>query len=318
MFEIPNNLGEQFLIVLEKGLKYTIIRRDEKIYIYPRSEDEHYKPIIEIPSMIELERALGDYILATRSFYSDKKYLLLPYHDANYFLGRLIYNTCNDDAVNFIEYIDRRTCFINDPTFIEYDEKTLLKEYNGTSFYAKRVVDSPGLESYHCIVFSMNYNAKDFELPLVRYGIDTDGTCYLYAVQVGRKRDYDSTSREFRNIVNQVNACSNKYRNVSPSFVLAFALFLNMCTKYGITDIKVPDYLFNRYRGYYKGQTEVKSDEILKRILDSFSVLINRMEYQIEGFEITSYPNDIDSYTHIKINKMKAKNLLLKEILEEK
>lgn len=56
-----------------------------------------------------------------------------------------------------------------------------------------------------------------------------------------------------------------------------------------------------RYKHYYKAQGTMRSDEILERILDNFLILLKRMEWQFPFFEIESYPNEIDSYTHVKL-----------------
>ena len=72
-----------------------------------------------------------------------------------------------------------------------------------------------------------------------------------------------------------------------------------------VTKIVVPDFLYGRYRKYYGASSEKKSNMILERILNNFIRLMQRMEMQVDNFYIEAYPNEIDSYTHIIINKEK-------------
>ena len=54
---------------------------------------------------------------------------------------------------------------------------------------------------------------------------------------------------------------------------------------------------------------------MLNRILDNFVTLLQRMEYEINDFNITSYLEEIDSYTHIKLGNLTSKNNLVRSII---
>ena len=149
-----------------------------------------------------------------------------------------------------------------------------------------------------------------------RVGVCID-TCHLFAIQFGRGREYDTSIEEYKNIVNKVNSGVKKFRNVSPSFVLSFSLFLKLLQNENIKEIMVPSFLFARYRNYYKATTIKQSNLLLNRILDNFVLLMQRMEYEIDGFEIWSYLEEFDSYTHIKLNELDSKNKLVRNIVKK-
>ena len=160
----------------------------------------------------------------------------------------------------------------------------------------------------------MECGGKTFELPLVRYFIQND-ICYIYTVQMGKDRNFNYQDSIYKETINKLNSGLKEYRNVPPNFVLSLALFLKMLNDNNISNIIVPDYLFGRYRKYLKAKTEVQSDVILQRILNNFMNLLCRMDLQIDGFDITAYPGDVDSYMRIKVGSMNSKNEFLNELL---
>ena len=69
---------------------------------------------------------------------------------------------------------------------------------------------------------------------------------------------------------------------------------------------------------YLGANTVVRSDAILERILNNYMNLLCRMDNQIDGFEIQTYPNEVDSFMRIKINQLNSKNEMLNEILNQR
>lgn len=144
-----------------------------------------------------------------------------------------------------------------------------------------------------------------------KYNIEIDGNnvCHLFTVQFGRYRNFNVQDKDYKDTINRINKGVKKYRNVSPSFVLTLRLFLDLLRKRNVEKIVIPDFLFSRYKNYYKASTTGRSDSILARILGGFLTLMQRMEYQFDDVEIEYYPNEIDSYTHISLNDEKKKEL---------
>ncbi len=301
MFQMPENILEFFFQEIHKYGKYEIVTEDSVIKIKTDLDHEYYKPVIVITDLEALKTALINYVRALNEFYL-KHNNLEHYHNLSFFMNHLFLNMTYSDAQDLTSYIEKRTTFFSNTHFQEYQKPTLLLREGGVEYYVQYAIDAPGLEAPFKLLFSMKIGDVFYPLPLVRYAFDENNVCHLFSVQFGRGRKYAVEEDTYKKTVNKINSGVNKYRNVSPGFVLSFKLFLFLLEQYNVSKIKVPDFLFCRYKNYFGAQTTVKSDAILTRILDGFLLLIQRMEYQFSGFEITAYPNDIDSYTHIKLN----------------
>ncbi len=300
MFEIPENILEFFFQQIQKYGKYKIVQEDGIVKIKTDIDHEYYKPVIIIKDLKELENALINYAHALNSFYAGANNLE-SYQNLSFFMNHLFFNMTYSDASDLISHIEKRTEFLGDTHFQEYKNPTLFFKDGDIEYYVQNVVEAPGLEAPFKLIFSMKVDGVFYPLPLVRYAFDKNNVCHLFAVQFGRGRLYNVDDEIYKKVVNKINSGVNKYRNVSPSFVLSFRLFLQLLGKYNISEIKVPDFLFGRYKNYFGAATTVRSNAILTRILDNFLLLIQRIEYQFTGFEVTAYPNDVDSYTHIKL-----------------
>ena len=90
-----------------------------------------------------------------------------------------------------------------------------------------------------------------------------------------------------------------------------------MLQEYNVKEIMVPSFLFARYKHYHKARTVTQSNQILERILNKFILLMQRMEYELDGFNIFCYAEEFDSYTHIKLNELNSKNKLVRSILKK-
>lgn len=307
-----NDLVTYFLkCIADKG-KYQIRKDNDLIIISPRKEQEYYKPQIIVRDINRLHVSLKQYIVALNKFYYQNG-KLEHYHDLSFFFNILLFNMSNTDAQDLERYINRCTLMFKEDILHEFVNKINIVNIENCNFYAQRVVENPGLETPFCMLFAMRRNNKNYELPLIRYTIDND-TCYIYAVQMGRGRTFNYQDLEYKSTINKVNQGLKKYRDIPPNFVLSLALFIKILDNYNISNIIIPDYLFGRYRKYIGSNTIVKSDEILQRILNNFFSLLCRMDMQIEGFDILTYPNDFDSFMRIKLNNLNSENKMLKQI----
>ena len=95
-------------------------------------------------------------------------------------------------------------------------------------------------------------------------------------------------------------------------------MFLKILNDHNIKNIVVPDFLFNRYKKYYRANTTSKSNEILSRMFNNITTLIKRIDDQIDGFNIKTYPLDVDSYYHIEISNLESNNKMLNKLLNNK
>lgn len=294
------NIIDYFFKVLETSESCTISRNESQILIKPRSEKEYYEPTIVIRDIHQLEETLTNYLKECKSFYI--KNGKNPTHERFYFLYNMLTNMNADDTNDLVKYINKRIAFFKDDTFAEYKEKTLIHQTSEAEFYVKRTLNFEGQETPFSLEFSMKVNGEMFDLPRISYAFDENNICHIYTIQFGRHRIPDIQNKSYKSAVNNINSGVHKYRNVSPSFVLAFRLFLDLLKERDINKILIPDFLCFRYKRYFRAKTVTKSDVILTRILDQFLLLCQRMEYQFPFFNIFLYANELDSYTHINLD----------------
>lgn len=302
MLKMPEDIVKFFFDEIKLKGKYEVIITDKQAKILPPDYQAYYKPVILVKDIDDLRVSLINYYIALNNYYRNKD-SLKEYHTLSFFFNNLLFNMNNTDAEDLSSYIDKRTAFLKDETFNEYDKVTPIGEFNGDLICVERVLEEPGLETPYVLEFTIEHDNQIYQLPLIRCAIDNDNVCHLFAVQFGRYRNFAVKEREYKSIVNKINKGVKKYRNVSPGFVLTLRLFLDLLKKHNIKRIVIPDFLFCRYKNYYKATTTGKSDAILTRILDHFLTLIERMEYQFEDVNVDYYPNEIDAYTHITLEK---------------
>ena len=317
VFELPNDIVSYFFkSIIEKG-KYKVEVLEDRVFIKSREEQEYYKPVIIVKDLERLNDSLINYVNTLNTFYQDKEDNLEQYHDLTYFFNKLLFNMTNEDASDLASYIDRCSLTFKKDPLESYEEKKMVAQMDNSKFYAQRILESPGLETPYYMLFQMENNGKTYELPIVRYTNPTEDTCMIYAVQMGRGRNYNYQDPEYKNVINKLNSGLKEYRNVPPNFVLSLSLFLKMLSEHNIHNIMIPDYLFGRYKKYLGANTTGRSDAILERILNRYMDLLCRMDNQIEGFDIQTYPNELDSFMRIKINQLSSKNEMLNDIFNQ-
>lgn len=317
MLKIPDDILEFFFNEIKVKGKYEIKIDNNQAFIIPRKEDAYYKVIVSIKDLNYFELLLMEYINRINEFNKRNGNILKEYQDLSYIFNILLFNLAPSDADDLNRFLEKRISFLEDDSFSEYSTYTEIFNYNNTSFKAKRCVEEFGLETPYIMLFQMESLGITYDLPLIRYAVDNDGVCYIYAVQIGRGRICPTNDSKYKKIVNKVNQGVKKDRDISPSFVLVFSMFLKMLHDNNINKIVIPDFLFNRYKKYYRANTVKKSNEILGRMTHNIITLVNRIDGQIDGFNVQAYPLDIDSYYHIDIIDMSSENLMLKKLLKD-
>lgn len=314
MPKTPEDLLGFFFEQLKIVGKYEIDIQGNSAFITPRLDEQYYKPVIQIPNLEDFAEQLMEYMEAVYAFNEKNQVSLHEYQGLSYILNIMLFNMTSTDAWDLTRFIETRTDFFRDQYLDNYAVPTKVFTYNHTSFLMQRKVENFGLETPYIMTFSMDVNGELLELPIIRYAIDQKGVCFLYAVQIGRGHFCDIHNPNYKRIVNQVNQGAKKYRNTSPSFVLVLAMFLQILNQNHIHQIVIPDFLFNRYKQYYGAKSMHKSDVILSRMFHNMTILVNRLNHQIEGFHIQNYPLDQDSYYHIEIENLQSKNKMLQKL----
>lgn len=97
-------------------------------------------------------------------------------------------------------------------------------------------------ETPYCFKSKFVKDNYEYNLPRISFGIKDD-ICYIYAIQNKDKNIVYDKNLEYINIIKSnirtINKSINKYRNVTPSFVVSLANFLKFMNTKGITKFKV-------------------------------------------------------------------------------
>lgn len=280
------------------------------ILIPPKSK-YYYMPHIVIKDMDTLERALQNYLLvvAQTNILFTK---LDDRHDSAYFLGILIKNLTNEDYLCLEEYVHKFTQFILDDTFCEYDSRKCIGNLNAEyQVEARRFSEFYGAETPFAMKFFKRNKHIQYELPLVRYGIyEKNGEKVVRIYMVQTKRIYKDTEevKTIKLSLNAVNSGVKNYRDVPPSMVVSLSLFLGMVHQAGIRHIEVADYIPRRYMHFKGVKTEDERNRIQFHATDKYLRLFLRLHTQLEGFEIESYPNEVDCFMHIHLQEVLRSN----------
>lgn len=294
----------------------SVVIEDNKARLIPPKSKYYYMPPIIINDLSRLNIALGEYIYAVmcthiRSTIMDKR------HDVKYFLGILNKNLSNYDSLHFEEYVENYTQFILDETFSKYKDKTLVGRAGEYDLLVKRSEEYYGLETPYLFKAFKKNKHIEYELPLIRYGIYTnkkgEKVVRIYAIQ--RKRNYVNNSlvQDVKASFRPINSGVKDYRDVAPSMVACLTMFVSLLHQEEIRHIEAVDYVPRRYTHFLGAKTEEERDLIQYRATNKFLKLFLRLSNQIDGFNITSVPNDIDSFLHITLDDelvCKSKNLL--------
>ena len=195
-------------------------------------------------------------------------------------------------------------------------------------------------ETPYCFKSYFEDNDSKYALPRISYGID-NGVCYIYAIQnKDSKINTDSKYNfEVKQKLRTINSSISKYRNVTPSFVVALSLFISFLRENNITKIKVVtplpirqknrdlalDYKIKFYTmSGHLGDEEkeiLKKELIDKKINDDYNSTVkfmncfNRLKLHFDNLFINK---GLDEEVTIEIINLITQNEFLEEIVKVK
>ncbi len=285
------------------------LSEEDALYFEQKIKDsESYKPEILVTpdKMPKLQEALD-------RFLNNNHKANLDYaqgRDADYFFYWLIKNMTNSDAENVVGYVNRYADFTADKTFEGlYGTPAFMGSLNDIAFLAMNVDEyEAGLETPYLMLFWAEKNGASSVLPFIRYGIENTEkgkTAYIYAIQ--RRKDENAFETELDQQLDRVfagaNASVKEHRNITPSMVCMMAAFLGMLKAKGVKEIKAPDVVLRRWGDFWQTKTEEESIRIQSNATNKFLISFLRLSNQFDGLDVTAFPNDIDSFMHLKIGK---------------
>ena len=296
--------------------------------------DDYISPIIQniyIKDKDNFNLILIDYVSTVLDFYKlEANYKnikeILVYSIVN--ITEKEMNSLDDYLIKYINFYKSKLLNINGERSLDIGklkykiEKQSLKQ-----------------ETPYCFKSYFEKGESKYALPRISFGIN-NGVCYVYAIQnKDSKINTDPNyNLEVKNKLRQINSGISKYRNVTPSFVVALILFISFLKENGINKINVVTPLPIRQANrkattecrikFYSMQGDLSEEEIEKlkreiidkRIMDDYNSTtkffncFNRLKLHFDNLFLSNINNNIILY----IINLSTNNEFLKEIVKEK
>lgn len=301
-----------------------IVSQKNGIFLTPPNKYEYYRPNTVIKDIDELEKKLGQYVEA---IYSSEKnfYRIDDEHSISTYFYYLIKTLTNSDSQDLIEYIDVFIGFLKDNMFSWLEDESKIgrialgeEEHQQYDVLAKRTEEYYGSETPYTMRYALDRKGFKYTMPFVRYGI-SGKEAYIYSIQRKGKLNYRYTKiKEIHGSFNRVNSGIKHERDITPSMLISATMFMGMLSGAGVEKVRVSDFLTRRF-GHYNGINSnfEEACRIQSNITNKFLRTFTRLVSQFKGIEITSYPNDIDSYLYLKLgNDISSNNPLLDEFFQ--
>jgi hypothetical protein len=225
-----------------------------------------------------------------------------------------------EDFNNPEQFLQRQVQFINDTTFIKYDNEIMIGSssyFNGHVVYVSngiaRTCDEMPRE-FKITIYDKQYHYRTelfdrphYTLPVLRYGIyEKDGKKICVIASIQNKKD--ETSKEVSSIFNKARYKVNKDISneentfeVEPSHLIALSIFINFLHNEGITEIEVPSMYVLDYQ--YHQKRNVTLMEEFKNEWPEYKQQKDPERYQKERQRLENMLNKEDLISHLKTEK---------------
>lgn len=290
-------------------------------------------PNLYIKNNNNFNKLLNKYTYLALNFYNLEE----NYENIKKVLTFLFVNITDNEMNNIDEYLIKYINFYEDNIL-----KNIYGEKNTTLGNLKYEVlkQSFHQETPYCFkAYFDNENSK-YALPRISFGISND-ICYIYAIQNKDKKINTDANYNFevQKKLKTINSGISKYRNVTPSFVVALSLFISVLNENNITKIKVVTPLPIRQKNrevssqmkikFYSMKADISLEDIEnfkkdieeKRLNDEknstfkFINCFNRLKLHFDNIFLN---NDLNEGITLQVIDMITKNEFLKEIVKEK
>ena len=314
-------------------------------------DDDSVVPVLNITNREIFNSLLITYVNKARNYYDLSKYEKSINEDREYNINKMIMtllwsNATYEDFNDPISFLRKQISFLDNDLFNEFDNGEVIgySEILGGEIEVQNIRESIMNETPNSIQIALKNNGESYYFPRIRYGIYGD-TCYIYALQNELESDENIKKKANRKLFKVgENFDSNKdndsiygtgnLKDVTSSFVVASNIFLGLLLEKGITKVEVPSILIERWNGKerliddkgnslerrgidkenYVNNEREKHTSIQSNLTEKFIRTFLRIIYHHKGFNVESYPFDVDSNLHFNICEVsECDNTLLNE-----
>ena len=296
-------------------------------------DDKEYNniPNIYIKDKDNFSEILKKYVFTVLEFYD----LIPNYNNIKEILTYALVNITEDEMTSLDDYFLKYIEFYNQRIT---NDKGVRKLNIGNLKYGIEK-QSMKQETPYCFKSYLERDNSKYSLPRISFGINDD-ICYIYAIQNkdSKINNDPKYNLEVKNTLNKINSGVSKYRNVTPSFVVALVLFISFLEENNINKIIVETPLpirkanreasLNQRIKFYSMQGNLKGVElekfkkeiIDKKIMDDYNSTVkfvncfNRLKLHFDNLFISNINNKLI----LDIINLSTNNSFLNEIIKEK
>ena len=258
-------------------------------------------------------------------------------------MAYLFVNATTEDFLNPCAFLIRRIKFLEDNTLGLFEDGQVLDLgplFKGSKLFIKDSSQSVMMETHRKLELSFVREDLEYKLPEISYGICEEmgkKVCYIYSFLDKQKKEFNDKReekyfKEIKRLFYKVNANviddseEENIKDVSPSSVISLMVFATLIRKYDIVDIRAVPYLPLRYlsrdinarnaRVDRKEELFNRNDQIQYNITNKFIRTFNRVAYHLDGFDIISFPYELDENLHVLNSgeEVKVDNELLEDV----
>ena len=227
-------------------------------------------------------------------------------------IAHLFSNVSNKDMKDIELFLDKYISFLLNSKISNSDQIRYVNEDVGY-INSKIELQSINQETPYCFKSKFIKDNIEYNLPRISFGIN-DNICYIYAIQNKDKNIVSDNNVDYSNIVKNnirtINKSINKYRNVTPSFLVSLTNFINYMNFFGINKFSVVSKLpirINNRETTTKLKIESKSFELKGDQLEEFKTLLEENKIR-DNFQATE--GLINNFYRLKIHFYECMNII--------
>ena len=345
------NCGMKYNVLFETKIN------GETIYALPediKNNGIYYVPTLEINNEEEFFNILSEYFEKAKDFYAGK---IREEDDFDKTILTCLWNNATmEDFQNPINYINKYISFMDKPLDLSDEYESIGYSEMLDSNLEVCLTQEPIYEETPYALYVRCTNGElYYNFPVVRFGIKDD-TAYIYAVQQLKKSNDSLETEKYKKKIHRklfkVNENFEKEEEIdnitnpenltgiNPSALVSLSVLFSKLEEVGIKIIEVLSFLPVRYNAKEisflvkkdilkrKGYSDIdientfndlskSHEEIQRNLSDKLLRNIRRIEYNFNNIDVTSYPMELDTSTHINLCEYEyCNNPLLQEIYE--